>query len=42
MTYYLDLQATGMANGLTPRDAFLVMPLTVVVGATYVRCERGR
>ena len=40
MTYYLDPHATGTANGLTPRDAFLAMPLTRVVGAVYVRCEQ--
>jgi hypothetical protein len=40
MTYYLDPQATGMANGLTPRDAFVTLPLTRVVGAVYVYCEQ--
>lgn len=40
MIYYLDPHATGTANGLTPRDAFVALPLTLVVGATYIRCER--
>ena len=40
MTYYLDPHATGTANGLTPRDAFLAVPLTRVVGAVYVCCEQ--
>jgi hypothetical protein len=39
MIYYLDPDATGTANGLTPADAFLALPVTLVQGARYVRVE---
>ena len=39
MTYYIDTMATGTANGLTPQNAFPVLPMTLVQGARYMRCD---